>query len=58
VSFGERQRNRHEHGPRERGGRIRQLFVASTHDDLMCFTNTGRVFKMKVYKIPEMGRTA
>jgi DNA gyrase subunit A len=32
--------------------------VASTHDDLMCFTNTGRVFKMKVLKIPEMGRTA
>jgi DNA gyrase subunit A len=40
------------------GDFIRQLFVASTHDDLMCFTNTGRVFKMKVFKIPEMGRTA
>ncbi len=37
---------------------IRHLFVASTHDDLMCFTNTGRVFKMKVYRIPEMSRTA
>jgi len=37
---------------------IRHLFVASTHDDLMCFTNTGRVFKMKVYKIPQMSRTA
>jgi DNA gyrase subunit A len=32
--------------------------VASTHDDLMCFTNTGRVFRMKVYQIPEMPRTS
>jgi DNA gyrase subunit A len=40
------------------GDFIRHLFVASTHDDLLCFTNTGRVFKMKVYKIPEMSRTA
>ncbi|HUS61326.1 MAG TPA: DNA gyrase C-terminal beta-propeller domain-containing protein, partial [Acidimicrobiales bacterium] len=35
-----------------------QLFVASTHDDLLCFTNTGRVFKMKVYEIPEAARTS
>jgi DNA gyrase subunit A len=34
------------------------LFVASTHDDLLCFTNTGRVFKIKVYEIPEASRTA
>jgi DNA gyrase subunit A len=40
------------------GDFIRHLFVASTHDDLLCFTNTGRVFKMKVFKIPEMSRTA
>jgi DNA gyrase subunit A len=37
---------------------IEHLFVASTHDDLLCFTNTGRVFRMKVYQIPEMNRTA
>ncbi len=37
---------------------IEHVFVASTHDDLMCFTNTGRVFKMKVYEIPEMSRTS
>jgi DNA gyrase subunit A len=37
---------------------VEHLFVASTHDDLLCFTNTGRVFKMKVYQIPEMNRTA
>lgn len=34
------------------------LFVASTHQDLLCFTNTGRVFKLKVYMIPEMSRTS
>jgi DNA gyrase subunit A len=37
---------------------IQHLFVASTHDHLLCFTNTGRVFKMKVYELPEMARTA
>jgi DNA gyrase subunit A len=37
---------------------IEHLFVASTHDDLLCFTNTGRVFKMKVFQIPEMNRTS
>lgn len=35
-----------------------QVFVASTHDDLLCFTDTGRVFKIKVYEIPEAPRTA
>jgi DNA gyrase subunit A len=40
------------------GDFIRHLFVASTHDDLLCFTNTGRVFVMKVFKIPEMSRIA
>ncbi|MEX2672538.1 MAG: DNA gyrase subunit A [Phycisphaeraceae bacterium] len=34
------------------------VFVASTHDDLLCFTNTGRVFKKKVYEIPQASRTA
>lgn len=37
---------------------IEHVFVASTHDDLLCFTDTGRVFKIKVYEIPEMARTA
>ena len=35
-----------------------KLFVASTHDDLLCFTNTGRVFKIKVFDIPEAPRTS
>ena len=34
------------------------VFVSSTHDDLLCFTDTGRVFKMKVYEIPEAPRTS
>ena len=35
-----------------------EVFVASTHDDLLCFTNTGRVYKIKVYEIPEAERTS
>ncbi|MEE9403502.1 MAG: DNA gyrase subunit A [Algisphaera sp.] len=34
-----------------------EVFVASTHDDLLCFTDTGRVFKIRVFNIPEAGRT-
>ena len=34
------------------------LFVASTHDDLLCFTNQGRVFKIKVFEIPQSARTS
>jgi len=37
---------------------IEHVFVAGTHDDLLCFTDTGRVFKIKVYEVPEMSRTA
>jgi len=37
---------------------IKRVFVASTHDDLLCFTSTGRVFKIKVYELPEMSRTS
>jgi DNA gyrase subunit A len=37
---------------------IQHVFVASTHDDLLVFTDRGRVFKMKVYELPEMSRTS
>lgn len=37
---------------------VEHLFTASTHDYLMFFTNTGRVYVEKVYEIPEMGRAA
>jgi DNA gyrase subunit A len=40
------------------GDFVEQLFVGSTHDDLLCFTNTGRVFRMKVFQIPELPRTS
>lgn len=33
-------------------------FVAHTHDELLFFTNKGRVFGLKVYQIPEGSRTA
>jgi len=35
---------------------IDQLFVTSTHDYLLSFTNKGRVFKIKVYQVPETSR--
>lgn len=37
---------------------VSHMFVASTHDDLLCFTDRGRVFKMKVYELPELSRTS
>ncbi len=45
-------------GDTKDGDFIERVFVASTHDNLMCFTDSGRVFKLKVYEIPELGRTA
>ena len=35
-----------------------QMRVVSTHDDIMFFTNRGRVHSIKCYEIPEAGRTA
>ncbi len=40
------------------GDYIERVFIASTHDDLLCFTNTGRVYRIKVWQIPEMSRTS
>jgi len=37
---------------------IEHLFAASTHDHLMFFTNTGRVYVERVLEIPDMSRTA
>jgi DNA gyrase subunit A len=33
---------------------VEQLFIASTHDYMLIFTNTGRVYWLKVYEIPEL----
>ena len=37
---------------------IEHLFVASTHDYLLFFTNRGKVYRSKVYELPEASRTA
>ncbi|MGQ4809158.1 DNA gyrase subunit A [Candidatus Entotheonellaceae bacterium PAL068K] len=37
---------------------VEQLFVASTHDYLLFFTNIGKVHWLKVYEIPQVGRAA
>jgi DNA gyrase subunit A len=37
---------------------IEHLFVCSTHDYLLFFTNRGKIYRQKVYELPEAGRTA
>ncbi len=37
---------------------VKDLFLSSTHDTLLFFTNHGRVYRLKGYEIPEAGRTA
>ena len=37
---------------------IEDLLMTSNHDNLMFFTNYGRVYRLKAYEIPEAGRTA
>ena len=37
---------------------VTKIITSSTHDFLLCFTNRGRVFRMKGYQIPEAGRSA
>src|SRR5512143_3691131 len=37
---------------------IDKLFVANTHDTILCFSTRGRVYWMKVYQLPQAGRAA
>ncbi|EXI65091.1 MAG: DNA gyrase subunit A [Candidatus Accumulibacter adjunctus] len=37
---------------------IDHLFVANTHDFILCFTNRGRVYWLKVYEVPQGTRTS
>ena len=37
---------------------IEELLMTTSHHYMMFFTNTGRVYRMKAYEIPEAGRTA
>ena len=40
------------------GDTVSSVFVANTHDYLLCFTNHGQIYKLRGFQIPEMGRTA
>lgn len=37
---------------------VRSIFNASTHDNILFFSNLGKVYKLKGYQIPEAGRAA
>ncbi len=47
-----------EADPAEDKDFIEHLFTAGTHDHLMFFTNTGRVYVERVHEVPDMGRAA
>jgi DNA gyrase subunit A len=57
-------RSQHRGGKGVSGGAAREddfiehFFVASTHAYLLCFTNQGQVYWLKVYDIPPMSRTS
>ena len=40
------------------GDVLSTIFAAGTHDSLLCFSNKGKVYWVKVYQLPEAGRTA
>jgi len=40
------------------GDVLKSLFVAGTHDFLLCFSNRGQVYWLKVYQLPEASRTS
>ncbi len=37
---------------------VAHLFVANTHDTILCFSNYGKVYWLKVYQLPQAGRIA
>ena len=37
---------------------IKQIYTCSTHDNLLFFTNKGKLYKLRGFEIPEAGRTA
>jgi len=59
-----------EYRSQKRGGRGRQaaatkeddfidrMFIANTHDFILCFSNRGRVYWLKVYNVPQGSRSA
>ncbi len=37
---------------------IKNMLVANSHDTILCFSTQGKVYRLKVYEVPESGRTA
>ena len=37
---------------------VKQIFTASTHDNILFFTNKGKMYSLRGYEVPEAGRTA
>ena len=37
---------------------VKEIFIASTHDTILFFSNKGKMYKLRGYEIPEAGRTA
>ena len=37
---------------------IDKLFIANTHDTILCFSSRGKLYWLKVYELPQAGRTA
>ena len=37
---------------------VERMFVANTHDMLLCFSNRGKIYWLKVFQLPQAGRTA
>ncbi len=37
---------------------VDHLFIANTHDTLLCFSSRGRLYWLKVYELPQAGRTS
>ena len=45
-------------GDTKEGDFIEHAFLCNTHDELLLFTNKGKVFNLRIFEIPELGRTA
>ena len=37
---------------------VEKLFIANTHDYILCFSNRGRIYWLKVYSVPQGGRNS
>ncbi len=45
-------------GENKDGDFVEHAFLCNTHDELLLFTNEGKVFNLRIFEIPELGRTA